>query len=68
MAQDRPRSCDGGAGEESVDDRRAKAHAPSREDRLAAALRENLRRRKQQARARTEAESPHPSPAEDTDG
>jgi hypothetical protein len=32
--------------------------APSREERLAAALRENLRRRKAQARARDQADAP----------
>ena len=32
--------------------------APSREEKLAAALRENLRRRKAQARARDQAETP----------
>jgi hypothetical protein len=37
-------------------------------ERLAAALRENLRRRKQQARARAAGEEPPAAPAADADG
>ena len=39
-----------------------KAPADSREARLAAALRANLQRRKEQARAKAEAAAPPPSP------
>mgnify|MGYP006294400945 CR=1 FL=1 len=40
-----------------------KPAAPSREEKLAAALRENLRKRKAQARARSAAEAP-PGPGQ----
>ena len=40
--------------------RRATGDGSTREDRLAAALRENLRRRKAQQRARSEAPAPDP--------
>lgn len=41
----------------------APATKPDREARLAAALRENLRKRKAQARAREDAAKPEPPPA-----